>query len=62
VYIDKALASYRQHDSNLYGWNRPLDFSLMSSLIYCIIQPTIYMHCNRCLEDVQKFLSKRDTT
>jgi hypothetical protein len=26
VYIDKALASYRQHGSNLFGWNRPLDF------------------------------------
>jgi glycosyltransferase involved in cell wall biosynthesis len=26
VYIDKALASYRQHGSNLYGWARPLSF------------------------------------
>jgi hypothetical protein len=32
VYIDKALASYRQHGSNLFGWNRPLDFvSIFSS-------------------------------
>ena len=39
VYIDKALASYRQHDSNLYGWNRPSDF-FSDVLPYLLYNPT----------------------
>ena len=37
VYIGNALASYRQHGSNRFGWYPPLGFS-PAFLIYCIIQ------------------------
>jgi glycosyltransferase involved in cell wall biosynthesis len=54
VYIDKALASYRQHDSNLYGWNRPLDF-FSDVLPYLLYNPTNNLHAlqqvsGRCAE------------
>ncbi len=53
VYIDKALASYRQHDSNLFGWNRPL--GLFSNLPYLLNNPTDELHAlqqaaERCAE------------
>src|SRR6266478_1047975 len=54
VYIEKALASYRQHDSNLYGWNRPSDF-FSDVLLYLLYNPTNNLHAlqqvsGRCAE------------
>src|SRR6266849_2501374 len=42
VYIDKALASYRQHGANLFGWNRPSDF--FSDLLYVFTNPSDGVH------------------
>jgi len=37
VYIDKKLASYLQHDSNIFGW-QPLKFS--ANFFNCFMKPT----------------------
>ena len=57
VYIDKALASYRQHGSNLFGWNRPLDF--VSIFPHLLSNPSSSLDgwqqaAGRCAEILQK--------
>jgi glycosyltransferase involved in cell wall biosynthesis len=57
VYIDKALASYRQHSSNLFGWNRPLAF--VSIFPYLLGNPSssldgLQQAAERCAEILQK--------
>jgi glycosyltransferase involved in cell wall biosynthesis len=57
VYIDKALASYRQHGSNLFGWNRPLDF--VSIVPHLLGNPSssldgLQQAAGRCAEILQK--------
>jgi glycosyltransferase involved in cell wall biosynthesis len=42
VYIDEDLASYRQHGSNLFGWNRPSHF--FSDLPYVFTNPSDRLH------------------
>jgi hypothetical protein len=57
VYIDKDLATYRQHGSNLFGWQRPLDF--VSILPYLLGNPSssldgLQQAARRCAEILQK--------
>jgi rhamnosyltransferase len=57
VYIEKALASYRQHSSNLFGWNRPSNF--LSDFPYLLDNPTsrvdaLQQSAERCAEILQK--------
>jgi len=57
VYIEKALASYRQHGSNLFGWNRPSN--LLSDFPYLLDNPTsrvdaLQQSAERCAEILQK--------
>jgi glycosyltransferase involved in cell wall biosynthesis len=57
VYIDKSLASYRQHGSNLFGWNRPSN--LLSDFPYLLDNPTsrvdaLQQSAERCAEILQK--------
>jgi glycosyltransferase involved in cell wall biosynthesis len=57
VYIDKELASYRQHGSNLFGWNGPSN--LLSSVTYLLDNPTssldaLQQSAERCAEILQK--------
>ena len=57
VYIEKALASYRQHGSNLFGWNRPSN--LLSDFPDLLDNPTsrvdaLQQSAERCAEILQK--------
>ena len=57
VYIEKALASYRQHGSNIFGWNRPSN--LLSDFPYLLDNPTsrvdaLQQSAERCAEILQK--------
>jgi glycosyltransferase involved in cell wall biosynthesis len=57
VYIDKYLASYRQHCSNLFGWNGPSN--LLSNFPYLLDNPTssleaLQQSAERCAEILQK--------
>jgi hypothetical protein len=64
VYIDAALASYRQHDSNLFGWNPSV--GVFSSLFpYSLDNPTdslsaLQQAAERCSEILEK--AKHDLT
>jgi glycosyltransferase involved in cell wall biosynthesis len=64
VYIDAALASYRQHDSNLFGWNPSV--GVFSSLFpYSLDNPTdslsaLQQAAERCAEILEK--AKHDLT
>jgi glycosyltransferase involved in cell wall biosynthesis len=58
AYIDDALASYRQHDSNRFGWNRPVGF-FHSNFSNLITNPTDRLHgmqqeAERCAEILRK--------
>jgi hypothetical protein len=58
VYIDNALASYRQHGSNLYGWCPPLGF-LLSDFLYLLNNPigrldALQQLAERCAEILEK--------
>jgi glycosyltransferase involved in cell wall biosynthesis len=57
VYIDNALASYRQHGSNLFGWYPPLGF--LSDLPYLLNNPigrldALQQSAERCSEILEK--------
>jgi glycosyltransferase involved in cell wall biosynthesis len=57
VYINKYLVSYRQHHSNIYGWNAPLN--LLSNFPYLLDNPTssldaLQQAAERCAEILQK--------
>jgi len=57
VYIDKALASYRQHGANLFGWDRPSQF--FSAFPYVLTSPSDGVHAlqhvaGRCAEILEK--------
>ncbi len=57
VYIDKALASYRQHGANLFGWDRPSQF--FSAFPYVLTSPSDGVHAlqhvaERCAEILEK--------
>jgi glycosyltransferase involved in cell wall biosynthesis len=57
VYIDESLASYRQHGSNLFGWNPPLSF--FSNFFYLLADPTNRFHgfqqaSQRCADILKK--------
>jgi len=57
VYIDQALASYRQHGTNLFGWNRPSNFFL--DFPYVFTNPSDRLHAlqhvaERCAEILEK--------
>jgi glycosyltransferase involved in cell wall biosynthesis len=57
AYIDKALAFYRQHDSNLFGLNRPLN--RISNFCYLLGNPTssldaLQQSAERCAEILEK--------
>ena len=57
VYIDTALASYRQHRSNLFGWYPPLDF--LSDFPYSLNTPVgrldaVQQSAERCAEILEK--------
>jgi glycosyltransferase involved in cell wall biosynthesis len=57
AYIDTDLAFYRQHDSNLFGLNRPLN--LLSNLSYLLGNPTssldaLQQSAERCAEILEK--------
>jgi glycosyltransferase involved in cell wall biosynthesis len=57
VYIDKALALYRQHGSNLFGWTHPL--GLLYDFPYVLDNPTDDLHAlqqaaGRCAEILEK--------
>jgi glycosyltransferase involved in cell wall biosynthesis len=57
VYIDNALATYRQHGSNLFGWYRPLGF--FANLAYLLNNPisdleALQQAAGRCAEILEK--------
>ena len=57
VYIDNALASYRQHGSNLFGWSPPL--SRISGLRYLLGNPidrldALQQASKRCAEILEE--------
>jgi hypothetical protein len=57
VYIDNALATYRQHGSNLFGWYPPLGF--FTNFPYLLSNPisrldTFQQASRRCAEILEK--------
>ena len=57
VYIDKSLVSYRQHDSNLFGWHRPSH--ILYDFPYLLFNPTCTLYslqhaAEQCAEILEK--------